>query len=353
MPSYLHVDLQQYIEPTSTYASIRNLTKAAESGAIPLSSVASYIRASERGDEIRYSKTRPVPLAMKEMIASRSDLLPRQVVYMGWKEGRWSLDDVEAWENNQTILSEARAPVQRGVYLTRGRRVLRRLPNTEGRFVPKMSLDALCRFGISDGAKACLALLMSIAGKESTIVTYTSSIATELGRTPRTVRNHFIALEEAGLITRTPGREPNTVRITISADCRPEPYQEPEHVKAFKLASRSSNKILQMMAFSVSSAAMGAYPAEFRRMEGRKEISPFNPESILLSVSDAETSSRQATSPGRSGPTTHSTLIRGAPAITDTPLGATGRTVVRNSWKDHSVSLNVCHHRQHPSLSCA
>lgn len=322
MPAYLQDSLRQYIDPCSTFVSIRNLTLAAEKGDIPLSSVAAYIRASERGDEIRFSKTRPVPLAMKEMIDRRRDLLPRQVVYMGLKDGLWDLDDVEAWETNQTVLSEARSPVRRGVYLTRDRRVSQRHnPRTEGRFVPKMSLDALCRFGLSDGAKTCLALLLSIAGKESTIVTYTSSIATEMGRTPRTVRNHFIALEAAGLIARTPGREPNTVRITISTDCRPEAYQEPDHIKAYKLAARSPNKMLQMLAFSVSSAAMGAYPSEFRPGRGRKEISAFNPESNLIQTERTETHATDLKPTHRNvGPTTHSTLIRGLKPSSRTKL---------------------------------
>lgn len=332
VPAYLSVDLQKYIDPASTYASIRSLTLAAEGGHIPLSSVASYIRASERGEEIRFSKTRPVPLIMKETIDRRRDLLPRQVVYMGWKEGLWEYEDVEAWETNQTILSEARSPVRRGVYLTRDRRSQRRAPRTEGRFVPKMSLDALCRFGICDGAKACLALLLSLAGKESTIVTYTSSIATELGRTARTVRNHFIALEAAGLITRSPGREPNTVRITISSDCRPEPYKEPDHIKAYKLAARSANKMLRMLAFSVSSAVMGAYPDEFRTEEGRKGISAFNTESNYISPNSAETySTDQRSRPTNAGPTTHSTLIRDLKPSSTRQLGGMTARIVPSS----------------------
>lgn len=311
MASYLPIDLEKYIDPSSAFASIRNLTAAAEAGEIPLSSVASFVKACERGEDIRFSKTRPIPMAMREAIERRKDLLPRQVVYAGLKEKLWEYSDVEAWENNQSVLSEARSPARRGVYLTRNRGVSRRTPRTEGRFVPRMSLDALCKVDICDGAKTCLALLLSIAGRESTILTYTSSIATELGRTARTVRNYFIALERAGLIVRTAGRDQNTVRISISADCRPEPYREPEDVRAFKLAVRSSNKLLRMLAFSVSSAAMSAFPSQFAEDGRRKEISAFNPESNILYAHESfDAAATQEVRRKQLGPTTHSDLIR-------------------------------------------
>jgi hypothetical protein len=312
MPSYLPVELEQFVNPASAYDSVRNLTQAAERGEISLSSVASFIRATERGDDIRFSRTRPIPLAMKEAIERRSDLLPRQVVYMGWKEGVWEWEDVEAWENNQSVLHDARTTPRKGVYLTRDRRRSPRKANLANMFVPKMNLEVLCRFGICDGAKACLGVLMALAGKRrsSTVVTYTKSIATSMGRTARSVRNYFIALEEAGLITRTAGRDPNTVRITISPECRPDPYQEPEDVKAYKLVARSSNPVLRMLAHSVAAAAMEAFPSEFRPDGGRKEISAFNLESNFLDAPRGDSSSQTAEKGDGRGPTTHSNLQR-------------------------------------------
>lgn len=178
-------------------------------------------------------------------------------------------------------------------------------------FVPKMSLEAICSFKISDGAKACLAILMSIAGRETTFTTYTSSVARRMGRTARTVRNHFIALEEAGLIARTQGSSPNTVRITITDVCRPEPFKEPVDVKAYRLARRSSNPALQMLAFTAASAAMEAFPAEFGMEEGRKEISAFNPESIFFLSNAGRDGENAAGSRSRGGGvTTHSDLHR-------------------------------------------
>jgi hypothetical protein len=318
MPSYLPAELERFIDPASTFATVRNLTAAAEAGEIGLSALTAYVRAVERGEAIRFSKTRSVPLAMMEMIERRKDLHPRQVVYLGLNEGLWEYEDVEAWENNQTVLSDARQKrtATRGVYLTRGRRKVSIRPKTKGMFVPKMSLDALCSFDVSDGAKACLGILMSLAGKEDTFTTYTVSVARRMGRTARTVRNHFIALEAAGLIVRTPGRDPNTVRITITDECRPSPYREPDDVKAYKLARRSGNPALQLLAFSAASAAMEAFPAEFRLPEGRKGISAFNPESIsfLLQAPSSDAGSSRLARRQHLGPTTYSNFQRPKPS---------------------------------------
>lgn len=313
MPSYLPEALSQYVDPTSTYATLRNLVAAAETGSVDLSAVTAYARAVTKGEAIRFSRTVPIPLIMKETIERRSHLEPRRVVYQGLEEGLWDWADVEAWEANEAILREVRlrSPPKKGVYLTRGRRTAPRLPRTEGMFVPKMSLDAICSFKISDGAKACLAILMSIAGRETTFTTYTSSVARRMGRTARTVRNHFIALEEAGLIVRTQGSSPNTVRITITDVCRPEPFKEPVDVKAYRLARRSSNPALQMLAFTAASAAMEAFPAEFGMEEGRKEISAFNPESIFFLSNAGRDGENAAGSRSRGvGVTTHSDLHR-------------------------------------------
>lgn len=312
MPAYLPAELEELIDPSSTFISIRNLAEAAEAGRIALSSVTSYIKAVERGDKLKFSRTMPVPMSMKEAVDHRGyDLTPRQVVYKGYGEGRWTLAEVEAWENNETVLSEARpSKARRGIYLTRARRSPAKRSSTEGMFVPKMSLDIICSFQISDGAKACLGLLMSIAGKASVISTYTSSLARRMGKTARTVRNYFMSLEDAGLITRVPGKEQNTVVITISSDCRPEAYEEPQDVRAYKMARRSGNPALQLLALTVATNVMQAFPAEFPEASRRKEISAFNPESYLLVEKADQTQTSRAPRKATMGHTTHSTLIR-------------------------------------------
>lgn len=317
MPSYLPESLSAYVDPSCAFSSLKNLVSAAERGEVDLSAVTAFARIAEKGETLRFSRTKPILLAMKEAIESRPDLEPRCVVYLGLKDGLWDWTAVEAWENNVAVLSErskkTTAP-RKGVYLTRRRRSAPRLPRTEGMFVPKMSLDAVCSFKVSDGAKACLAVLMSIAGKEPSFTTYTQSVAKRLGRTARTVRNHFAALEEAGLIIRTPGSNPNTVRITITDACRPEPYKEADDIRAYKLARRSGNPALQMLVFSAASAAMKAFPNEFGLKEGRKEISAFNPESIsfLLERGRKPDASRHPVAKV-GGVTTHSNLLKPLP----------------------------------------
>jgi hypothetical protein len=212
----------------------------------------------------------------------------------------------------------------------------------------KMNLDVLCRFGICDGAKACLGLLMALAGKRrsSMITTYTSSIATTMGRTARSVRNYFIALERAGLITRTAGRDPNTVRITISPDCKPEPYAEPEDAKAYRLVSRSSNPLLRMLAFSVASAGKEAFPSEFRPDGRRKEISAFNLESNFLVSSEPDDAARGRERGDGAGPTTHSNLVRTGFRQTFVPTAPGGGLSIQRILKSASdrrpTSFVVC-----------
>lgn len=311
MSDPLPLEAEQYVVPGNVPESIRNLTAATERGEFGYSVISGFLRAVEKGRDPRFARTRPVPLRMKEAIEARPDLPPRQVIYMGLQEGLWSWEDIEAFEKNAEALSSARRPLPpRGVYLTRGRRRNRRPPDTGGQFVARMSLDAVCDARVCDGAKTCLAILLARAGKSDVLVTYTSSIATQMGRTPRTVRNHFQQLEEAGLIRREAGRHPNTVRITILPPCRPEPYAEPLDVKAFKLARRCSNPAIRSMADTVVLASWNAFRPQLCPQEGRKGISAFNPTSILDRGSGEE-GARQ--NPRYVPPTSHSTLLKRLP----------------------------------------
>lgn len=308
MSATLPAELEPYIIAGSPAESLHAATAAAARGEFGYEIVAKLAAVIARGDEPRFAKTKPIPLYVLEYIRQRQDSMPpMQAIYVGYSEGLWSLEVAEAFCENQIALSEAKKqPAPRGVYLTRNRRKKRILPRTDGMFVPKMSLDALLDGFVRDGAKTCLALLLSKAGKAKSLITYTCSIAMQLGRTTRTIRNYFIELEQAGLIRRRPGKSPNTVEITFADACRPEPYKEPLDVKAFKLARRTTNPVLRQLADTLTVMSWKAHEAELRLEEGRKEISAFNPDSIL---------NRRVDAPKvvRNGVTTHSALTTSRP----------------------------------------
>lgn len=279
--------------------SIQRLTAAVAAGDIDLSALKTFVDATAAGRSIQFQKTKPVSLIMLEHIRSHPHEEPRRVIYRGLADSLWTYEDVEQWEANNSALSSARkTSVRRAAYLTRKRRVRRTLPKVSDQFVPRMAMDVICHRDLPDGAKACMATLLSLAGKKDEVVTFTSSIATMLGRTPRTVRNYFIALEECGLIVRRPGRDPNTVHIRILPSSKPEPYQEPKDITAYRLARRSSNPALREMAETVAAFSWNLHQAVGRKEEGRKGISAFN---LLLNLTVEE-----EPKPQQLGPTTHS-----------------------------------------------
>lgn len=278
MSIYLPAKARDFIVDGDTLASVQALTTAISNGQLELEALKTYVDATAKGLPIEYRATKPVSMLMLERIRDNPNEEPRRIVYQGLNDGHWTWEDVENWENNASKLSNARkSSVVRGVYLTRGRRVRARLPNVSNQFVPKMAMDVVCHHDLPDGAKACLAVLLALAGKNTEIVTFTSSIAKMMGRTPRTVRNYFIALEQCGLIIRTSGAEPNTVKIRILDVVKPEPYQEPKDIAAFKLARRSSDPTLREMAREIVSTAWSMNAVFSDRKGGRKEISAFNP----------------------------------------------------------------------------
>lgn len=300
--SALPAELEPYIVAGSPEQSLHAVTAAAARGEFGYDVVAKLASIIARGDEPRFRKTKPVPLHVLEFVKARQGTMPAtQAIWVGVRDGLWSEDVAAAFLENHVALSEVkRRPAPRGVYLTRRRRKHRVLPQTAGMYVPKMSLDALLDGWVRDGAKTCLALLLSKAGKAKTLVTYTCSIAMQLGRTPRTIRNYFIELEQAGLIRRRPGKTPNTVEIAFAEACRPSPYKEPLDVAAFKLARRSDNPALRHLADTVTLMSWKANKGVLCPAERRKEISAFNPDSILRERADTATVVR-------SGVTTHST----------------------------------------------
>lgn len=304
MPSALPKDAEKHYVPGCVPETIRNLTAAAERGEFGYGVVAAFIKAVEQGLDPRFSKTRPVPVAMLEAIRANPDMEPRKIVYVGLKEGRWDWADVEAFEENADALAQSRAKrPSKTVYLTRSRRARVHRPRTTGAFAPKISLDAVCDHQLSDGAKTTLALIMARAGRSAKLVTYTSSLATQLGRTTRTLRNHFAQLEEAGLIRRRAGTHVNTVEIEILEACRPEPYQEPEDIAAYRTVRSSPNPSVRLLAETIVMLASETGAAPRPEGGGRKGISAFNPDLRFL-----ESAPRRDAR--LSPPTSHSTLLQ-------------------------------------------
>ncbi len=298
MPDFLPASARALIDDSDKIVSIQRLTAAVATGDIDIGVLKTYVDATAAGRSIRFQQTKPVSLIMLEHIRAHPNEEPRRVIYRGWDQKLWTYEDVEQWELNNSVLSNARkTSVSRGAYLTRRRRVRRALPKVSDQFVPKMAMDVICHRDLPDGAKACLAVLLGLAGKKDEVVTFTSSLATMLGRTPRTVRNYFIALEECGLIERRAGSSANTVHIKIKPVSKPEPYQEPKDITAYRLARRSANPALREMAETVAAFSWKVHQAAPAPRAGRKVISAFN---LNLNPNDR-------TAPGSTvGPTTYS-----------------------------------------------
>jgi len=90
------------------------------------------------------------------------------------------------------------------------------------RFVRAVSLDPVLDWTLPDGATRTLQLVLSLAGGiGKPLQTLTCSIARQVGRTARTIRNHWIALEAAGWITRTLDRRTNIITVTVTEAARP------------------------------------------------------------------------------------------------------------------------------------
>lgn len=281
MSKALPKELLQYVDHSSTLNSIRNMVVAVEGGDIDISSLVAFAKVSGSEEKPKFSKTTPIPIDMLEAIRGNRDMPARQIVYAGVADGRWTFEDATAFEENMEVISDRakKSPPSKSVYLTRTRKTRPHRANVEGMFVPKTSLDVFCRSGLSDGARACMSLLLALTGKQESLTTYTSSLASMMGRTTRTIRNYFITLEGAGLITRKPGEHYNTVLIKIHSDCRPAPYEEPTDVTAYKLARNSSDPLLNEMAMTVAITSFDAHQEYFARDDRRKVISPFNLES--------------------------------------------------------------------------
>ena len=313
---------EQYVDPASSINSLRKLLDAVEAGEIDISVIATYAKTAARGETPKFKVTDTIPAVMLNMIKAHPEKTPRQVVYgTGYQDGLWTWEDIEKWELNAATLREVRAKAkrcaERGVYRTRNLVPRTRRPKIDNMFTAKVSHEALSRQGLSDGARQCLLWLVTLAGKDDTLTTYTSSIATLMERTPRTIRNYFIALEEAELITRRPAAHYNTVHITLHPHCRPPKYEEPRDVKAFKMARKSHNPALHLMAMSVVLASVDAHPETFTTSDRRKGISVFNQESKSLMQRLTDNPSLTPQTPptartahsGLSAPTTHSTLF--------------------------------------------
>lgn len=315
-------EAEKYVDPDSSINSLRSLVEAAAEGKIDLSVVAGYARIAAKGDKPSFKVTASIPVSMIKAIEAHPEKSPRQVVYGPGLDTLWTWEDAEKWELNASALHDARmrskkTVKERGVYRTRNLLPRTPRPKTNNMFTAKVNHEALSRPGLSDGARQCLLWLVTLAGKNDTLTTYTSSLATLMERTPRTVRNYFIALEEADLISRRPGTHYNTVHIELHPDCRPAKYEEPRDVKAFKIARKSPNPALHLMAMSVVMASMDVHRDEFATQDRRKEITVFNQESNVLmrrmvdkpALPSVDGVMKQARSGGMTPPTSHSTLL--------------------------------------------
>jgi hypothetical protein len=307
MTIVLPADARQHIEDRDPMAAVAALAEAANRGEIDVSTIIAFAKANKAGTPITYQRTRPVSLRIKEFIEANPTEPPLKLVYLGVQQKLWTEADCDQWQLNTSALSDARkTSVSRGVYLTRNRRTRGRIAQVSNQFVPKVALDIVCSHNLTDGAKLCLEVLMALAGRGSRVVTYTASIAKLMGRTPRTVRNHFIQLEAAGLITRTAGRAANTVQIVIHDMVKPEPYKEPRDITAFKLARRSSDPALRNLAETLTALSWEKHLGEVLGPErGRKKISAFNSKSNLIEAGDALDRGQR---PSSIGVTSHSTF---------------------------------------------
>jgi hypothetical protein len=321
MSEVLPLKAKQYVDPSSATRSLRNLCDAVDSGSIDVSALLAYAKLAGKRETPRFRITSPLPNSMLKAIRGLDLTDARKRVYLGVSEGVWTWDDAGNFENNATALSETHKKASQnssaGVYRTRNRTPRSRTLNVGGMFTAKVSIEALSRPGLSDGARQCLILLVGLASSDDTLTTYTSSLATMMDRTSRTIRNYYAALEEAGLITRRPATHYNTVHITLHPDCRPSKYEDPRDVRAFKLARKSTNPALHLMAMSVVIASVDAHTDAFTTLDRRKEVSVFNQESNslmqrLTNVHPAKAAPPPVSPIGRSGlssPTTHSTLL--------------------------------------------
>jgi hypothetical protein len=96
-----------------------------------------------------------------------------------------------------------------------------------GRWVGRVSLDPMVDWDLSDGAVRCLQLVVSLAGGIGrSVVTLTSSIAKQIGRTARTVQNYWNSLAAAGYIRRTFDRRSGRVTVTVTDLVAPPPMPE-------------------------------------------------------------------------------------------------------------------------------
>jgi hypothetical protein len=135
-----------------------------------------------------------------------------------------------------TALQEVQAPIPCGAPpqarwrlppRTRLDRWEERPETPTGRWVGQISLDPVLDWTLSDGAARCLQLVVSLAGGAGrSLVTLTSSIAKQLGRTARTVQNYWNALADAGYIERTFDRRSGLVTVTATDLVKPPPLPE-------------------------------------------------------------------------------------------------------------------------------
>jgi hypothetical protein len=158
-----------------------------------------------------------------------------QVVATQARAGEW--DAIEALTALRELQEPPAAPPQPQTTFrlpprTRLDRWDERPETPSGRFVRAMSLDPVLDWSISDGAARCLVVVMSLAGGTGrALVTLTSSIAKQIGRTARSVQNYYRELVDSGWLEHSFNRKTGLVTLTVTKAAEPPPM--PEKPKAW------------------------------------------------------------------------------------------------------------------------
>ena len=163
----------------------------------------------------------------------------------GITAGLWGWDDLEAFQLLVAARAVTPAPKPRLPPRTRMVRWEQRPAVPSGRFIAKRSVDATLDWALPDGAYRCLDLILSLAGRDGTLRTFTSSLAKQLGRTTRTVQNYYRALVDAGYIQHRFDRRSGVVMLYLTAACYPVRYEPQGHERLYDRARRSDDPLIR------------------------------------------------------------------------------------------------------------
>lgn len=199
--------------------------------------------------------TTAMPAAARAAIRGLPADRAQQVLALGITAGHWGWEALEAFSSSRA--TPVPEPRPRLPAKTRLARWDERPAAPCGRFIMKRSLDPTLDWGISDGAARCLDLILSLAGKDLSLVTFTSSLARQLGRTSRTVQNYYRALVEAGYLLHEFDRDSGRVTLTLTEAVRVPAYKPQTHERLHDVARRSRSPKLRSKLREVYAMARG------------------------------------------------------------------------------------------------